>query len=80
VAPRFLENSYTLALGVFIVRVIAMYETVFLRKNDLVSEIGRIVFLLGMCMYHCFSQEPLSYPIGGGLGVPSAAIPSTRLL
>jgi hypothetical protein len=81
VAPRILENSYTLALGVVKVRVIiAMYEAAFLRKNNLVSEIGRLVFLSGMCVYHCFSQQPLSYPIDGALGFPSATIPSTRLL
>jgi len=81
VPSRFLENSRTLDLGVFKVRVVvATCEEVFLGKKNSVSEIGRIVLLLGMCVYQCFSQQPLSNPIGGALGLPSAAIPSTRLL
>jgi hypothetical protein len=81
VSSKFLESSCTLALGVFKVRVIiATYEAVFLGKKNSVPAVGRIVLLLGMCVYQCSSLQPLSNPIGGALGLPSAAIPSSRLL
>jgi hypothetical protein len=52
VSSRFLENSCTIALGVFKVRVIiAMYEAVFLGKKYSVPEIGGMVlFFRDVCV------------------------------
>ena len=58
---RFLENSCTLALGVFELRVIiATCEAVFLGKKNSMSEIGRIVLLLAMCVCISVSRSSLS--------------------
>ena len=61
VSSRFLENSCTLALDAFKIRVvIATYEAVFLGKKKSVSEFGRVVLLSEMvCVSMFFSAACL---------------------